>query len=184
MPPPDLLASGTARKEAPVIETARLRLRGHAVADFENCLAMWSDPEVVRSIGGKPFQAEEVWARLLRYAGHWALLGFGFWLIEETDTRQFVGEVGFADYKRAIETSLQGLPEIGWALAASSHGRGYATEAVAAAVAWGDLHLGSPHTMCMIRPANLASIRVAEKCGYTEFERAAYKDQPTVLFRR
>ena len=169
---------------APVIETPRLRLRGHGLGDFEASQAMWADPEVVRHIGGKPFSAEEVWARLLRYVGHWAVLGFGFWALEEKETGRFLGEVGFADHKRALETSLKGLPEIGWALMPWGHGRGYGREAVMAALAWGDRHLASPRTMCMIRPANHASIRLAEKCGYQEFERKTYKEQPTLLFRR
>ena len=41
-----------------------------------------------------PATREEAWARLLRYAGHWALLGYGFWLVEDRTTGSFVGEVG------------------------------------------------------------------------------------------
>ena len=47
---------------------------------------MWSDAEVTRFIGGKPLSGEEVWARILRYAGHWSMLGYGYWLIEEKAT--------------------------------------------------------------------------------------------------
>ena len=61
----------------PVIETARLRMRAHRVEDLDICAAMWADPEVVRYIGARPYLREEVWARLLRYAGHWALLRYG-----------------------------------------------------------------------------------------------------------
>ena len=67
----------------PVLETERLRLRGHTLADFEPLAAMWADPAVVRFISGKPASREESWARLARYLGHWALLGYGFWAIEE-----------------------------------------------------------------------------------------------------
>ena len=62
--------------DAPAIETARLSLRAHALADFAESAAMWADPEVTRHIGGKPFSEEQSWHRLLRYVGHWALLGF------------------------------------------------------------------------------------------------------------
>jgi RimJ/RimL family protein N-acetyltransferase len=168
----------------PVVETARLRLRGHRIEDFGDCAAMWGDAQVVRYIGGRSFSAEEVWARLLRYAGHWALLRFGFWVIEEKASGRFIGETGFADYKRDIETSLKDTPEIGWALAPGAHGRGFATEAVGAAVAWGDQHLLAKQSWCMIQPENQASICVAQKCGYREFERTTYKGQPTIVFRR
>jgi RimJ/RimL family protein N-acetyltransferase len=168
--------------EVPVLQTKRLTMRGHGLDDFTDCAAMWADPVVTRYIGGKPFSEEEVWARLLRYAGHWALLGFGYWAIEEKETGHFVGELGFADYKRDIEPSLKGVPELGWALASQAHGKGYATEAVGAAVAWGEAHFGLARTVCLIQPENLASIRVAEKCGYKEFQRTSYKDHPTIMF--
>ena len=169
---------------APAIETDRLVLRAHAVEDFPDCLALWTDPEVTRFIGGKPSTREEVWARLLRYAGHWALLGFGYWVVAEKATGRFLGEVGFADFKREIEPSLDGMPEIGWVLASHSHGRGYATEAVRAALAWGEGHFGPIRTACIIAPENGPSIRVAERCGYREFRRTTYKDQPTIMFVR
>ena len=145
---------------------------------------MWADPVVTRHIGGRPFSREEVWSKILRYAGLWALLGFGYWAIEEKASGRFAGEVGFADFKREIEPSFAGAPEIGWALAPWAHGRGFATEAVGAAVAWSDGHFASMQTVCLIDPDNAASIRVAEKCGYREFERTKYKNQPTILFRR
>jgi RimJ/RimL family protein N-acetyltransferase len=169
---------------APSLETARLRLRAHRLADFAECCAMWADPVVVRHIGGQPFAAEEVWSKMLRYAGHWALLGFGYWAIEETSSGRFVGEAGFADFKRAIAPSFAGAPEIGWALAARAHGAGFASEAVGAALAWGDAHLAAPRTVCMIRPDNLASARIAAKFGYREFARTTYRDRPTILYQR
>ena len=62
---------------APALDTARLSLRGHTRDDFAECAAMWADPLVTRHVGGRPMAGEEVWARVLRYAGLWTLLGFG-----------------------------------------------------------------------------------------------------------
>jgi RimJ/RimL family protein N-acetyltransferase len=168
----------------PVLETERLRLRGHGLDDFTASAAMWADPVVTRHIGGRPFSEEESWTRLLRYVGHWALLGFGYWVVEEKATGSFAGEIGFADYKRDMEPPLKGTPEIGWVFATEFHGKGYATEAVRAAVAWGDAHFGAGTTACIIHPEHLASIRVAEKCGYRKLQLATYKAQPTLLFVR
>ena len=128
----------------PPIDTERLTLRGHGLEDFTESAAMWADPEVTRHIGGKPFSAEEVWTRLLRY----------------------VGEVGFADYKRNIEPSLGGVPEIGWALASWARGKGFATEAVRAAVAWG-----------------CGALRVRAHCMF-DHDRTTYKGQPILIFER
>jgi RimJ/RimL family protein N-acetyltransferase len=168
----------------PFLETERLKLRGHCLEDFPASAAMWADPIVTRYFGGRSFTEEEAWTRFLRYSGHWALLGFGYWVVEEKVTGNFVGEVGFADYKREIESSLKHLPEIGWVLASQSHGKGYGTEAVRAAVEWGDRNLEGSRTTCLIHPENIPSIRVAEKCGYREFERTTYKGNPSIVFVR
>ncbi len=170
--------------EVPVITTERLTLRGHRLDDFVDCAAMWADPVVTRHIGGKPFSEEEVWERLLRYVGHWSLMNFGYWAIEERETGDFVGELGFADYKRDIVPSIKGVPELGWVLASRAHGKGYGTEAARAAVAWGEAHLGPARTVCIIHPENLASIRVAQKCGYREYQRTTYKGHPAIIFDR
>src|SRR5262249_28394032 len=150
--------------EVPTIVTERLRLRGHREEDLDDCAAMWADPVVTRYIGGSPLSREEVWSRILRYVGHWALLGYGFSAVEERRGGAFVGGLGFADFRRDMSSSVLGLPEAGWVLATRYHGVGYATEAVRAIIAWGESHFGSPRSFCMIDPGNAASIRVAEKC--------------------
>ena len=170
--------------DVPVIETERLLLRGHRLDDFEDLAAMWADPAVTRFIGGKPSTREESWARLMRYVGHWHLLGFGYWAVEMKGQTGLIGDVGFADWRRDIVPSLDGMPEGGWVFAPVAHGRGLASEAVKAVVAWGDRHFGGKTTACIISPDNTGSIRVAEKCGYREFARTEFKGSPIVQFRR
>ena len=167
----------------PVIETERLRMRGHTHADFDATAAMWADPNVTRHIGGKPSTREESWARMMRYPGHWALMGYGFWLLEEKSTGRLIGEAGFADFKRSIDPPFT-EPEQGWALASWAHGQGFASEAIAAQLAWAENHFGHAPFVCMIDPGNAPSIKVAEKHGYREFARSTYKGEPTILFRR
>lgn len=168
---------------APPIDTARLSLRGHTVEDYEESAAMWADPEVVRHISGRPSTREESWSRLLRYAGLWAALGFGYWVVREKASGRFVGEVGFAEFHRDIDPPLCG-PEAGWVLASWCHGRGYATEAVRAAIEWADAHLDGRCTTCIIVPEHAASIHVAGKCGYREIARTAYRGEPVISFER
>ena len=168
----------------PTLQTERLILRPHRREDFDHCAAMWANPDVVRYIGGKPFTREEVWARLLRYAGHWQWLDFGFWALEEKATGAFAGELGFAEFMRDLDPPIVGTPEIGWVLSPHAHGRGYATEAVRAAVAWGDVKFNGARTVCLIDPENSASIRVAEKCGYAQARQVTYRNHDTRLFER
>ena len=168
----------------PEIDTARLQLRGHRRADLADSAALWGDPQVTRYIGGRPFTEEEVWSRLLRHVGHWALLGYGYWVVCEIGSGRFVGEVGFANLHRDLEPAFGDRPEAGWVLSPSAHGRGYATEAVRAILAWAATALPGQQTVCLIDPDNSASIRVAEKCGYVQTHRTTYKGDPSLIFER
>jgi RimJ/RimL family protein N-acetyltransferase len=167
------------------VDTERLSLRRHRVEDFADSAALWADPVVVRHIGGKPFAEEASWGRLLRYIGHWEALGFGYWVVREKATGRFIGEVGFADFKRAVDPSFGDAPEMGWVLTPAVHGRGYASEAVNAALAWAARHFGaSQRVVCMIDPDNQASLRLAARCGFVEFARTSYGGAPVNLLER
>lgn len=168
---------------APIIETERLILRGHVKADLDDCFAMWGDAEVTRFIGGKPAALDEVWSRLLRYVGHWEQMDYGFWTVREKVGGRFVGEVGFADFKRQMTPSFGETPEMGWVLSPAVHSKGYATEAVNAALAWADQRFAGGRTVCMISPDNAPSLRVAEKAGFREFARTNYHDDVILLER-
>jgi RimJ/RimL family protein N-acetyltransferase len=105
-------------------------------------------------------------------------------VIEEKASACFIGEVGFADFKRDAAASMKGKPELGFALAAPFHGKGYATESVRAALDWADAHLAYPTTVCLINAQNLTSLRVVQKCGYEVFERSFYNEQPVLFLSR
>lgn len=171
-------------KTAPVLETPRLRLRGHRPEDLDRVAAMWADERVVRYISGKPSTRSQSWARILQYIGHWQALGFGYWAVEDRQTGVFLGDVGLADFKRDIVPSLEGIPEIGWVLAPHAHGRGLATEAVSAVLTWADVYVLNNRTVCLFDPENLASIRVAEKNGYVWKADGLYMDQEILIMQR
>jgi RimJ/RimL family protein N-acetyltransferase len=170
--------------DAPELLTERLRLRIPRIDDFAAMSRMWADGEVMRFISGAPSSESESWSRLLRYIGHWQALGFGYWAVEDRASGVFLGEVGLANYKRDIMPTLGDAPEIGWVLTSKAHGRGIATEAAGAVVAWADATLPHEGTVCIFDPAHAASRRVAEKLGYVESHMATYKDRPTLVMRR
>ena len=145
---------------------------------------MWSDPVVNRYTTGRPLTPEEAWGKTLRNAGLWPVLGYGYWAIEETSSGLFVGETGFAEFHRDIQPSIAGVPELGYVLCSLAQGKGYATEAVSAAIAWADRQLHARRTVCLIHDGNAASIRLAEKCGYCELQRTEYKGNNVIIFER
>lgn len=168
---------------APVIETERLRLRPHVRADYAAMKALWQHPATFRFIGGVAQDDQAIWFRLLRYGGMWPLLGFGFWAFEDKASRAYLGEGGLLDAARGVE-ALEHMPEAGWALAPDAHGKGLATEAMQAILAWTDANLHVTRTGCLINPGNDASFRVAAKLGYEEAERFDYQGKPNVLLCR
>lgn len=159
-------------------------MRGHETRDFEASAAMWADERVVRFITRKPSTRAESWSRLLLYMGHWQAMSFGYWVVEDRDTGIFLGEVGFADFKRDITPPLDGVAEAGWALAPEAHGRGIATEAVAVALQWADRNIAGSHTVCLFDPEHKASLRVAEKAGYVRKGDTLYFGSPTLIMER
>lgn len=124
----------------PTLQTDRLILRPHGVADYPACCALWADADVVRHIGGSPQDAQAVWFRLLRYAGMWSLLGYGMWVMEDRATGTLIGEAGLLSAARGLP-ELEGVPEAGWVLGPQAWGRGLATEAMTAVLGWADANL-------------------------------------------
>lgn len=172
------------RDIVPVLETQRLRLRGHRIEDYGASAAMWADERVVRYISGKPSTAAQSWSRILQYIGHWHALSFGYWVVEDRETGAFLGEVGLANFKRQITPSIGDIPEIGWVLVPDAHGRGLATEAVSEVLKWADHHFEQGKTVCIFDPQHIASIRVAEKNGYVWMADADYMGSEAVIMQR
>ncbi|HEY1811956.1 MAG TPA: GNAT family N-acetyltransferase [Kofleriaceae bacterium] len=167
----------------PTLETQRLVLRGYTAPDLTECAALWADPNVVRYIGGQPSTEEQAWARLLRYVGHWELMGFGFWAVFDRAGGEFLGEIGAADFRRDVTPPIGNL-ETGWVLRRSAHGKGYATEALRAVLAWLDATFPGKPTVCVIEPANAPSLRVAAKCGYEPIGSRTYHGAELTVLRR
>ena len=164
--------------EIPRLTTDRLLLRCFAPADFEPYAAMMADPEVTRYLGdGRPLSRAEAWRQLAMFLGHWTLRGFGLWAVEERATGRFLGRIGCQE--------PEGFPafEIAYTLAPSAWGKGYAREGAAAALRFARESLRHPAITSIIRPANTASIRVAESLGAVAGETVEFFGAPSVLYR-
>jgi len=168
----------------PTLHTPRLILRPHRLDDFDACCLLHTDPEAVRTIYQKPPTREESWHRMLRFVGHWALLGYGLLLVEERATGRAIGEVGLGDFCRGLGDDFDPFPEFAWMISSDVHGRGYATESAQAMLHWMETAFAPKRTVCIIDPDNGPSLRVAEKLAFHPFGNAEYKGKPIIKLRR
>lgn len=145
----------------PFIETPRLILRGHMMADWPAFADMLADDAVARYItaDGKGQTPGQAWPAFVSHVGHWGLMGFGMFAVEEKTSGRYAGRIG--------PLYPEGWPdlEIGWVLARDAWGRGYAGEAIRAAADWLFETLPVERFVSLIHPDNAASVRVAEKIG-------------------
>ena len=142
------------------LETERLVLRMFCEEDFEQYAGVMCDAEVTRFLGdGAPLSRELAWRQMAMILGHWQLRGYGLWAVEEKESGRLVGRVGFFN--------PEGWPgfELGWVLGREFWGRGFATEAARRALEFAFEVLGREHVISLIRPDNVASVRVAERLG-------------------
>jgi len=145
---------------APTLRTARLVLRPGRDEDIEPLAALNGDPRVMEYYPSV-LSRDESASRLARMRSHFKEHGFGMWVVEADD--EFIGVAGLAvpDFSGAFTPCV----EVGWRLAAEHWGRGYATEAARAAVAFGFDALGLDELVSFTTVANKRSRRVMEKVG-------------------
>jgi len=140
------------------LETARLILRPPTAADFEAWAELAADEETMRHLGG--VQPRSVaWRNFLAVVGGWQIQGFSPFSVIDKSSGRWLGRIG--------PLLPEGWPgtEIGWTLARSAWGKGYAVEAATVAADWAFAHLGWSEIIHCIDPANAASQAVAERLG-------------------
>jgi RimJ/RimL family protein N-acetyltransferase len=144
----------------PRLETERLILRDYRPEDFEAFVTIMADPEVVRYLpGGDPLSRFECWRFVASSIGHWALRGYGTWVVERKSDGAMMGRIGLIQ-----PDGWPGL-EVGWTLGKPYWGYGYATEAGEASLRYAFATQPVQEVISTIHPANLASQAVAKKLG-------------------
>jgi RimJ/RimL family protein N-acetyltransferase len=169
---------------APTLTTDRLILRAHTRDDYAAVHMTWSDPLVTKFIGGRPSTPQDSWFRIMRYLGHWPMMGYGYFAACDKATGHYLGDMGIANHKRGLHPDFDDAPEAGWVLAPRAFGQGFATEAMTAVITWFEATQAKQRTVCMIETPHVSSIKVATKLGYQEFTQVKIGDDPISLFSR
>ena len=159
----------------PVIETDRLILRGPREDDFE-AFAAFSASERARWVGG-PYSRLRAWGGFLATFGHWALRGFGMWMLEDRATGATAGRVGM------IYNDGWDEPELGWHIFDGFEGCGYAFEAAKAARRHAAVHQGLDGVISYIAPDNTRSLALAARLGAAPERERTLHGQPVQIFR-
>jgi [ribosomal protein S5]-alanine N-acetyltransferase len=146
-------------RDAPVIETERLRLHRFHVDDAPGFFALNADVEVVRYTGDTTFASVEEAEALIRGYANYERDGFGRWSVYQRETGEYLGFCGLS-YRPQLDEV-----DVGFRLQRRFWGQGYATEAARASLRHGFDALDLARIVGRAREDNAASHRVLQKLG-------------------
>ncbi|MEV0416197.1 GNAT family N-acetyltransferase [Streptomyces sp. NPDC050448] len=145
------------------LRTDRLLLRRWRESDLEPWAAMNADPEVREYLGDllTPKQSD---ASVALMQAEFDERGYGWWAVETLESGAFIGRVGLDEVDGSLP--FTGV-DVGWRLARSAWGHGYATEAAQAGLAFGFEALGLPEIVASTTVTNIRSQAVMRRLGMT-----------------
>lgn len=159
-----------------MLHTERLVLRDMTPDDLDALLLVFSDPETMRFYP-RPFDREAMHGWIANMQRRSARDGIALWTMVLRDSGEVIGDCGLV--VQAVDGAEE--VEIGWHVRRDLWGRGYATEAARACLAYGRRALGRTRFISIIAPGNVASRRVAEKIGMTVERETVWRDQTVLI---
>ena len=157
---------------APELHTPRLILRRWRDGDRVPFAKLNRDAQVMEHMPARLTRAQsDEMIELIeaRFDQH----GYGLWAVEVRATGALAGFTGLQDVP--FQAPFTPAIEVGWRLARTVWGRGYATEAARAALAYGFGALRLPEVVAMIVPANRRSRAVAQRLDMTQDPAGAFE---------
>ena len=165
------------------LTTERLTLRPPKADDFDALYTLTESPEMRRFLGADEPTRADSFARMLRNAGSWSLYGYGSFIVHERASGAFVGNCGIFHSYRGLRDDFDNRAEAGWIIAREHWGKGYAIEAMTAALDWFDRAHGSA-IVAMIEAGNTASEKVAATFGFSLMRTATLCGASMMLYQR
>jgi [ribosomal protein S5]-alanine N-acetyltransferase len=165
--------------EPNIIETERLELRPLTMDDIDALALIYRDPEVRKyfpegTLTYEQTREELEWIIDVYYGQY----GFGLWATTHKRTNEFIGRCGLLPWTVDGRSEV----EVAYLLAKAYWGRGLGTEAARAILAYGFEQLHLSRLICLIDPANEASINVAVKIGMHLEREAEIDGEPTLVY--
>ena len=147
-----------------VVRTGRLIMRPVSWPDIDDLRALKSDPEVFAIMLGGVRTPAQVAEELAEDIAFWGAHGVGMWAVREIGSETFIGYVGLHDRPDGRGVALR------FALVPAAQGRGYASEAAAAALRFGHEFGGLRRIIALARENNFGSRMVLGNIGMVERE--------------
>jgi RimJ/RimL family protein N-acetyltransferase len=164
-----------------ILETDRLILRHLERDDLEGLYALYRDPEIRRYFPEGTLSRDETREELEWFLdGHPEHPELGLWATIHKESGEFIGRCGLLPWTIDERPEV----EVAYLLAREFWGQGLATEAARAIVGHAFERLEVTRLVCLIDPANLASIRVAERIGMTFEKQLEDESGPFLLYSR
>lgn len=147
-----------------MIETARLRLRPWREDDRPSFGALLNSPEMTRHLGG-PASDGELRALFDKRLEDQRLHGCCYWATELRSCGELVGTCGLRVARDYPDTPVAGMVEAGWRIGEAHWRRGYALEAMTAALEWGWRNLYIDRIAAWTIAENTPSLGVMQRLG-------------------
>jgi RimJ/RimL family protein N-acetyltransferase len=157
------------RVDARTIDTERLQLRPHDIADAEAWHRIVSNPHVIRHLSWPLRDPAAARRHLLDRTHHTVLWqADDFFALAVTLDGELIGDVSL--HLRSIAHDIRTV-EVGWLLDPGHEGHGYATEAVHAVLDIAFNEVEARIALAVIENGNSQSIDLARRIGFNEVHR-------------
>ena len=161
--------SESAAATVPILQTARLTLRGFTEADATDMHRMLLERDVLRYFpSSEPPSLDRMRSMIQRLQAHWGERGYGLWAVVRSTDYTLLGRCGIQYLPDTDEV------EIDFLLGREHWGMGYATEAGREALRYGFEKLDVGAIVGIVHPDNISSQHVLEKLGMTSRTRTEY----------
>lgn len=159
--------------DIPSVTTDRLALRPFTMQDVDELYAILLQPDILRYFPPQPRPLKppprEAAERMINaQLKDWEEHGYAWWAVEMKDKPGLLGWCGLGYLPETNET------EVAYLLRHDVWGKGLATEATRASLAWGFERFSFGFIVGIVHPENIASRRVLEKCGLKLAEQTVY----------
>ncbi|MFO1159001.1 MAG: GNAT family N-acetyltransferase [Reyranellaceae bacterium] len=162
----------------PSISTERLVLTPYDMSDVDELHRVMSNPEVMRHIGQGALSRAEVHDIVARDVARWNEIEMGWWTIRLSAGRRLIGQICLRPDKDVGEVA------VGYALDVGYWRQGLAREALGAVVDYGFREKFLKRIVATVRPENVASCGLLERCGFSREPDLFLRNKTLCLYAR